>query len=221
VTPPDWINVDGSWNAWLAKRTWLRNALITVGLARKGAENVAWAKDVYIHDIRKPLPWADGTFTAVYTSHTLEHLFFDVGMQMMRESHRVLRPGGVLRVVVPDVEDIINAYVARRRHPHGPHGETRRPGESYIRAHELNERLWFRPRNAPRGNLLRRYYESVTDFHYHKWMWDAESLIAEMQNVGFKNVRRCGPFESAIENIRGIEREDRVEPGGLAVEGTR
>jgi predicted SAM-dependent methyltransferase len=46
----------------------------------------------------------DGTFDAVYTSHTLEHLYPHDVRRCVHNFQRVLKPGGVLMVVVPDLE---------------------------------------------------------------------------------------------------------------------
>lgn len=64
------------------------------------------------HDLRAPLPFADGSFDAVYHSHVLEHLTPKDGEALLRECRRVLVPGGILRIVVPDLEAIARGYLA-------------------------------------------------------------------------------------------------------------
>lgn len=63
------------------------------------------------HDITRGLPFADDQFAAVYHSHVLEHLTPTDGERLIRECYRVLRPGGVLRIVVPDLEQIARLYL--------------------------------------------------------------------------------------------------------------
>jgi SAM-dependent methyltransferase len=70
------------------------------------------ASDVEQHDLRRPLPFQDASFDAVYHSHVLEHLTPDDGERLLQECVRVLRPGGILRIVVPDLEAIARAYIA-------------------------------------------------------------------------------------------------------------
>jgi predicted SAM-dependent methyltransferase len=53
-------------------------------------------------NILKPLPLTDGSVDAIFHEHVLEHLSIEDGYQLARESHRLLRPGGVLRIGVPD-----------------------------------------------------------------------------------------------------------------------
>lgn len=66
---------------------------------------------VISHDLRTGLPFDDNEFDAVYHSHVLEHLTPVDASTMLRECLRVLKPKGVLRVVVPDLEGIARAYL--------------------------------------------------------------------------------------------------------------
>ena len=66
---------------------------------------------VRAHDLAEPLPFADGHFAAVYASHVLEHFDPAGGLRLLRECLRVLEPGGVARIVVPDLEGIARAYL--------------------------------------------------------------------------------------------------------------
>lgn len=71
----------------------------------------AASSEVIACDIRRGLPFEDGTFQACYSSHVLEHLTPPEGARLLLEAHRVLAPGGVLRVVVPDLELIVRDYL--------------------------------------------------------------------------------------------------------------
>lgn len=63
------------------------------------------------HDLNKRLPFADASFEVVYHSHVLEHLTKEQGKAFVEECYRVLKPGGILRVVVPDLETIARLYL--------------------------------------------------------------------------------------------------------------
>lgn len=69
------------------------------------------APEVQAHDILSGLPFPDNTLDAVYHSHVLEHLTQDQGERMLRDCWRALKPGGVLRIVVPDLEQIARLYL--------------------------------------------------------------------------------------------------------------
>ena len=62
-------------------------------------------------DIRKGLPFADEVFDAVYCSHVLEHFPRPEAASLLRNMCRVLRAGGVIRVVVPDLETLAREYL--------------------------------------------------------------------------------------------------------------
>lgn len=73
--------------------------------------DLAPARGVLGMDIRKPLPWPDGSFDLTYSSHVLEHLEPQDGVDLMREQFRLLKPGGLCRVAVPDLEGICREYL--------------------------------------------------------------------------------------------------------------
>lgn len=66
-------------------------------------------------DVSQGLPFADNSFAVVYHSHVLEHFAPDDGRRLIRECFRVLQPGGILRVVVPDLERIAQLYLSLQR----------------------------------------------------------------------------------------------------------
>ena len=68
-------------------------------------------EDVVIHDIRRPLPYPDNSFDAVYHSHVLEHLNPEEGKSLLQEVRRVLKANGICRIVVPDLERICREYL--------------------------------------------------------------------------------------------------------------
>lgn len=74
--------------------------------------------DVVYLDVRKPFPLPDASFDFVYSEHMIEHLSYTEGQHCLRESLRVLRPGGTVRVATPSLERLAALYddgdVARR-----------------------------------------------------------------------------------------------------------
>jgi len=62
-------------------------------------------------DLRNGLPFRNDTVSSIYTSHVLEHFYPDELQRLLRECHRVLRLGGGLRIVVPDMGRAARAYL--------------------------------------------------------------------------------------------------------------
>jgi predicted SAM-dependent methyltransferase len=92
--------------------------LVNVGCGRQvhpawcNLDLAACAPGVVQHDLRQGLPFADGACDAVYHSHVLEHLRPEEAQQLLAECHRVLKPGGTLRIAVPDLEGIARQYLS-------------------------------------------------------------------------------------------------------------
>jgi len=68
--------------------------------------------EVIAHDLRRAFPFDDAAFDAVYGSHVLEHLEPAAARRLLQECFRILRPGGIIRIVVPDLESIARLYVS-------------------------------------------------------------------------------------------------------------
>jgi len=64
-----------------------------------------------VWDLRRPLPFPDGSVDAVFHEHLLENLPIAVALPFLQECRRVLMPGGILRVGVPDAGRCIKRVV--------------------------------------------------------------------------------------------------------------
>lgn len=72
---------------------------------------VARGPGVIEDDVRQGLRFADETFDGVYHSHVLEHMDPADAEALIAECFRVLKPGGTLRIAVPDLETIARCYL--------------------------------------------------------------------------------------------------------------
>jgi len=128
-------------------------------------------------DIVKGLPLGDGSCKGVYASHVLEHLPLDDFHKALENTVRLLAPGGVFRLVVPDLESAARAYCA------GLDAGDASANASFLRETGLGEEKRVR-------NLMGFLYSFLkTSRHY--WMWDAISLENALTEHGFVKVRRC------------------------------
>ena len=69
------------------------------------------AGELLPHDLRRGIPFPDGSVDAVYHSHVLEHIDRSAVPGCLAEIRRVLRIGGVHRIVVPDLELVVRNYL--------------------------------------------------------------------------------------------------------------
>ena len=210
---PGWIHVDGSWNARLAGMPRLRRLLGALGIIPHEIAVSEWTPGIVTADLRRPLPFASASADCIYGSHVLEHLYDDEARRLLGECHRVLRPGGVIRLVVPDLFSLAQRYVAAVSGPR-PTPNGRAPAD------QLNDDLHLRPRSVRGGHLLFRLYTAATEFHTHKWMYDAESLVERIRAAGFMEVEPRQYLDSRIPAIGEVEQAGRVLDGaGVCVEG--
>lgn len=216
ITPDGWINMDGSWNARLAKHPFWRKVLAATSIISKDQSSIAWNPKIISRDVRKPLPFPVDTLDAIYASHLLEHLYLNEARQLLQECFRTLRPGGVLRMVVPDLRAAAIAYLKFADSYDFRNSKNATPADW------LNSKLLLREPSAAQGNVFSKVYTNLKDFHSHKWMYDAPSLCSEFSKVGFVDVGEMQLHRSRIVGIEDVEDHSRVLNGeGICVEGVK
>ena len=72
---------------------------------------VSMDPSVKVWDLRRGFPFPDHSIDVCYSSHFLEHLSQAETSQVLHDCFRVLRQGGIIRLVVPDLEAVVNAYL--------------------------------------------------------------------------------------------------------------
>lgn len=198
----DWTDVDGSLNLWWQQRmpACLWRALpLSRGLRR-------WPPHVRFMDLTQPLGFDSASADAIYASHLLEHLYLEDALSLLSECRRVLKPGGILRLVLPDLAGMAREYLA---------------SEDPMAAIQLNRRLLFRQEAGPRG-LLSRLHAAFNDKHSHKFMYDARCLSQLVASEGFQGIRSMECLESRIPEIGQVERPGRIRGGeGFVVEAVK
>lgn len=68
--------------------------------------------NVFSHNLRLGLPLPDASADCIYTSHCLEHFSPQEAEVFLKACRKALKPSGILRVVVPDLEQIARFYLA-------------------------------------------------------------------------------------------------------------
>lgn len=95
-----------------------RPVLVNLGSGPRGLDNRHWVnvdgfRDQNVHyllDFGRALPFPDESVEGVFCEHVLEHFSLEDGEKLTKESYRILRPGGCLRVIVPDAERVLKRY---------------------------------------------------------------------------------------------------------------
>jgi len=134
------------------------------------------------------LPFPDQQLSRIYLEHALEHVSYEVGVDFLREAHRVLEPGGILRVALPDLEELVSGYF------HGDwksrFGWTQWPEYAFLKSRAQMINVGFR-------------------WWGHQHLYDREELERALREAGFGDITFCRLGESVFDDLRGLEtRED-------------
>lgn len=160
---PGWINVD-----------------CYPPTSRTGAE-------ILTLDMRRGLPLADGSVSALFSEHFLEHLSVEtVRDVIVPEMRRVLEPGGRARIGVPNGEYFVDQYIAHRS------GQA----DALFDAH--------RGTATPMAML-----NEIAHGFGHRFLYDFETLGSMLKAAGFATVERSAPGISETPAFQG---KDRVDP---------
>lgn len=177
-TPEGWLNFDASPTLRLQKLP-----LLGPLVSRTFPTNALYG------DIIKGLPLKNDSVDAVYCSHVLEHLSLEDCRKALVNTHKVLRHGGVFRMVLPSLATHITSYM------NCPDRE--QAAMNFMKHTILGQER--RPRGL-RGLILTAFGNAA-----HRWMWDFPSLAAELRKTGFTSIRE------AVQGDSGDAMFDRVE----------
>lgn len=142
-------------------------------------------------DLTKRFAWDDHSARAIYSSHMLEHLSRGEARHVLAECRRVLAPGGVLRLVLPNLNAAVKRYL-----------EAKEAGNPTA-ADSLIGFLYFTPEHADVSWLQRVGLRLL--HRPHLWMYDAESLAELLSEVGFSPVTQCGFRQGACPDLNALE----------------
>jgi SAM-dependent methyltransferase len=207
--PHGWMSIDGSWQAWLAGR----GAAARIARRMTGRAVGHWPAGIVCRDVRRGLGVAADSAAVIFSSHLIEHLHRSDARALLCDAHRALKPGGVCRVVTPDLAAVIDEYLAARRN-----------GDGAAAADRLQESLLLHPPAPPETGRLLAWYRRRTAFDHHKWVYDGASLCALFREAGFAQPAVRQYLESDIprDRLAQVEHADRVCGGaGLCVEARK
>jgi predicted SAM-dependent methyltransferase len=205
VHPPGWINIDNSNRAWLVARLpWLDRLLTRVGVLKP----TVFAPDIRIHNLSKPLPFRPNSVACIYAGEVWEHFEYPDAVRLTGECFRVLAPGGVLRLCVPDGPTFWMKYLELYEQ------EMAKP-RSERSAQELRKQV---------GKYFREIYTRRRIFgsmgHTHKWQFDEVQFIELFESAGFVSVERMPFHKSRIPGIEAVERSDFLIVEGVKPDAT-
>lgn len=184
--PETWKNFDAGPAFWLQSKF----PFLTPMLVKKGFP--PYPKNILYGDVIKGLPVAPQSLDAVYCSHVLEHMTLAEFRTTVRNVFRYLRPQGTFRLVVPDLEQLANTYIA---------DQNSEAASSFMQQAHLGEK------NGSRG--LRSLPAALFGRSRHLWMWDYKGIKKELAEAGFIEIRRAQFGDASDPKFNAVEDEGR------------
>lgn len=131
-----------------------------------------------VYDCRKHLPFPDRSVRGIFCEHFFEHIDYTEEIPtFVSECYRVLQPGGVLRIVVPDAALYLHAYM------HDGWEALRR-----IRPlHDQTTDSLLQTTYHTRMELLNMVFRQG---HQHKFAYDFTTLAFVLRRYGFATVQQ-------------------------------
>lgn len=190
-----WRNFDGSPSLHLAKISVLPALLYRIGLLQQ--EQYQFIQFIQAHkieygDVTRRLPLSDSSVEVLYSSHMLEHLERAEADRFLHEAKRILRPGGVIRLVVPDIHKQVLGYLNSR------------DADAFMSE-------TFLCCESPKTLMQRFKAALITSRAHHRWMYDAASLCRLLEAHEFVNVAVVPAGETRITNPDPLNLVERCE----------
>ena len=130
----------------------------------------------------------------------MEHLSKEESVSFLNEAFRVLEPGGILRVVVPDLKLAFNFYVQTQD------------------ADNFMEKMFLAP--PPINTIKEKISLFFTGYRQHQWMYDEKSLSKLIKKIGFRQVFILKAGETNILNPHNLNLHERSD-ASVYVEGLK
>jgi predicted SAM-dependent methyltransferase len=127
--------------------------------------HISLKKDDVICDLRRKWPLRSGSAKYIFSEHVFEHFGYpDEIEHVLHECHRVLQPGGVLRVIVPDAD-------------------------RYLRAYAENDENFVRQVGGDSVTKLSLINTMMRENGFHRYAYNYSELENVLKRAGFSSVR--------------------------------
>ena len=121
----------------------------------------------------------------------LEHLSRSAVSSFLFECNRVLMPGGILRLAVPDLQMLVENYLRE------------------LSADDFMASLYVT--SPPLEGIQNKLRLLISGYRHHQWMYDANSLSAVLRAAGFNSIFRMFGGESNIACSDNLDLFERAE----------
>lgn len=198
--PDGWVNIDSSFGVWLSRYPLLKRIIYAIIPVSWGIlPNIKWTANTAWMDLTKRFKYADSTVDYIYSSHTFEHLTYNEAAFVLAECFRVMKPGAVIRVIVPDLEAVISIYFSTKE---------KNPEFAAVNFH--NATLYFET-PAPKAGLFALWKYNIQKKNNHQFLYDKPALKKQLESAGFQSMIFKNYSDSLIPGIDKVDIPERFE----------
>jgi SAM-dependent methyltransferase len=228
------INIDWSIYHKIRKSSLLRLVALPILDSGRRAYYDSLPNNIIAHDLRKGIPNASNSVDVVYHSHIFEHIPKHYALPFLKEIHRVLKKGGIQRLVIPDMEILCNELIQHIAFCDAQNDLTNDELEKHDNFIDniIGQCLQEESSGTGRQSKLRRIIENLIfgsakkRGHTHLWMYDRVNLELLLRQVGFVNIKTFGYNESDIKkwNEYGLDSNEdgtQYKKRSLFIEATK
>jgi predicted SAM-dependent methyltransferase len=140
-------------------------------------------------DATKRFPFSNASFDYVFSEHQLEHISYEDALIMLSECHRILRPGGKIRIALPSLDRILQLFGATKTDLQDRYLREA-ANRCYPVVHDPNPCFAI---NAAFMNWG------------HRFIYDQATLHSTLEKMGFTQIKFVAPGESDDPNLSGLE----------------
>jgi len=140
------------------------------------------AKSDLIVFLQKKLPFRKNTLRRIYAEHVLEHVSYETAVFFLKESYRTLHYDGIIRIAMPDLDDLIDGY------------QTDWKRFDWVKFPEFS----FIKTRAEMINIAFRWWG-------HQHLYNREELARALTDAGFSNFRYEEYGQSDHHDLRNLE----------------
>jgi predicted SAM-dependent methyltransferase len=189
---PDVVNIDWSVFLLVKKSRVLRTFDRVIFNGERLRRFRALPQNILYHNIKRGIPFESASLDVVYHSHLFEHLDKEIAEKFQFEVLRVLKPGGIQRIVVPDFERACIAYVSHISVCEHDPLEAKKHDDFVARI--LRQSVQKEAAGTSEQPPLRRFLENLflgdarKRGETHQWMYDRINLRHLLLSTGFREV---------------------------------
>lgn len=227
---PEVINIDWSIYLRMKKDRFLRTFVPLLVKGERLKRFNTLSDHIVVHNLAKGLPFTSDSIDVVYHSHLLEHFDKDIARMFLLEVQRVLKPDGIQRIVVPDLENVCRAYLSHLSMSETDADEANKH-DSYVAA-IIEQSVRREAFGTSQQKPMRRFIENVLlgdarqRGETHQWMYDRITLVTLLVSLGYKNPIVQSYNTSLVANWKqyGLELDEHgneYKPGSLYIEAQK